>query len=42
MKIHLKLKSRAICGAKTRKRPLRFASDAEGATCLRCKKAVER
>lgn len=45
MKIHLKLKGKAICGQKQKKNRLKFADnkgDVCYSTCKRCQKAVER
>lgn len=41
LKIHLKLKGRAICGLKRQKNPLRFAVAKGEETCGRCKRAVQ-
>lgn len=40
-KIHLKLKSKAICGIKRKKNRLKFADDEQDVTCENCKRAVK-
>lgn len=41
LKVHLKLKGKAICGAKKKKNALRYASDVDAATCGNCLRAVK-
>jgi hypothetical protein len=40
LKIHLKLKGKALCGAKPQKRKLRFATNTDAVTCENCKRDV--
>jgi len=40
LKVHLKLKGKALCGAKPQQRKLRFATDAAAATCGNCLRAA--
>jgi hypothetical protein len=41
LKIHLKLKGKALCGARPQKRKLKFASSVDGATCGNCLRAAK-
>lgn len=40
LKTHLKLKGKAMCGAKRKKNALRFATATEAATCGNCLRAA--
>lgn len=40
LKIHLKLRGKAFCGAKAQKRKLKFATSEETVTCGNCKRAI--
>lgn len=40
-KVHLKLKGKAICGAKQKKNRLRFVDDRSVVTCGNCKRAIK-
>lgn len=42
MKVHLKLKGKAICGVRKQKRPLKFSEHEGDVTCERCLKAIEK
>lgn len=42
MKAHLKLRGKALCGAKKKKNSLKFVDEEQEATCKRCLRAVER
>jgi hypothetical protein len=40
LKIHLKLKGKALCGATKQKRKVQYATEEAEATCGNCKRAV--
>lgn len=42
LKLHLKLKGRTLCGAKTKTRKLRFVTDKSQVTCENCQRATEK
>lgn len=42
LKVHLKLRGKALCGAKKQKRPLKYATDTAEATCGNCKRAIQQ